>query len=84
MNNTKNDLASLIIGSLIGALIAFIFLHSRNNREPEVQVILSKNIETIYTGKSMYWKNDTLWANENHTEFLKVYPRELLELLKDK
>ncbi len=66
-----------MIGASIGVIMAN-YLIGDFNKPYNIDVIVT--IDTLKVkGKTMYWSKDTLWNNENHTQFLKVYPKELLE-----
>ena len=69
----------LIFGAILGFIIGQLILNEIN-RTPKIIKYYSINFDTIYTsgGHTMYWKQDTLWKDENHTIFLKVYSEKLL------
>ena len=66
-----------IIGASIGVIMTN-YLLDDFNKPYNIDVIVT--IDTLKVkGKTMYWAKDTLWNDENHIQFLKVYPKELLE-----
>ncbi len=72
----KISLITILFGLILGSYISILIL---NTDEPKIIKVKASDIETIYIGKSIYWRNDTIWKNENYTSFLKVYPKKLLK-----
>ena len=70
------SLLPLILGLILGFLIVQLAKPAYKS-----ECIFSVVIDTVYTsgGNTVYWKNDTLWKDANHTIFLKVYPEKLLK-----
>ena len=78
MQKNQFSCMPVILDIIAGSIIAQLFINTKSFHRVNDTYHIA--IDTIYTngGHIMYWKQDTLWKDENHTVFLKVYPKKLL------
>lgn len=71
-----------IMGAIFGVFLGQVILRSCVKQEdengPAIEIVIKDT--GVIEGNAMYWKNDTLWDDKNYTQFLKVYPKKLLDI----